>query len=179
MKEIELKAKLNSNSNIIELIEKKGGHIEGEVFQKDEIFLFNDMKINNLPPNAVVLRIREQNDRYKFTLKKHLTGELDCIEKETYIDNYNDFKDSLLFMNYYIPIVVEKLRKFGKLGEVNFTIDDVKGLGKFIELEYLTPDINVDSISIQFRLKNILIELGIAEENIVNDSYDVMLAKKL
>lgn len=177
MKEIEIKARITDFSIIEKKLKAIGCSFSVSINQYDEIFLPKGIVITNLPPNAIVLRIRKQNDKFKFTLKKHLTGELDCIEKETEITNYQDFKDSLIIMDYYLSIVVSKQRIKTRFDNINITLDDVEGLGKFIELEFLSEDENVDSIKIQRNLEEFLLKLEIDKIDIINDSYDVMLAK--
>ncbi|MFA5999602.1 MAG: class IV adenylate cyclase [Candidatus Paceibacterota bacterium] len=182
MNEIEVKAKLKDKEAVMNRLKEMGLKIHASKYQKDTIYWPNDIK----DPSGRLfgrnfLRIREQkigeNKKILFTLKQQLKSSLDSIEHELEIKEEDIPKMFEIFelLDFYKYITVEKERTTAKMGDVEICIDDVKGLGSFIELEKFGEVGQADKIHEE--LYAILESWGITKEDYVYVGYDILMYK--
>ena len=76
-----------------------------------------------------------------------------------------------------VKVVVEKTRNLFLLGPVRIHLDEVEGLGSFIEFEAVVgPDLTEDEG--HAKIRDLRLEFGIAEEDLIQGSYsDLMLLR--
>ncbi len=176
MKEIEVKAKLRNKEEVMRQLEDLGCLFSEPIIQKDTIFILNGTSL----PTAVggnVLRIREQNGKYIFTLKQTLKTQLAKLEYELDILDPQTASDFCNALGYKKIVSVKKARLKTQYKNNEICIDDIEGLGLFIEMEELTEE-EVDSKEIQVKLFNFLKTLGVKEEDREYYGYDVLLYQK-
>ena len=70
---------------------------------------------------------------------------------------------------------VSKVREFYGIGEVTVTLDDVEGLGTFVEIEILTEESKEDAAD---RIGAVAKELGVAGPPIHTSYLEMLLAKQ-
>jgi len=140
MKEIEIKAKIRNFNSVINELKRIGCKISEPIIQKDIIFLGDDLGFSGVKVGTNVLRIREENGKISFTLKQRQKNELDCIEKEVIVDNPKEMQDILNHLGYREVVRVNKKRRRCSFGEYNICLDEVGGLGKFIEVEKMSKE---------------------------------------
>lgn len=112
------------------------------------------------------VRIREENGSLTFTYKHWLPDGADirtyCEETEYAMQSKADLCKILKKLNFsdgFVPlIVIEKIRKNFMYRDCEISIDEVRNLGTFIEIEYKGTDDNVENV--MKLLNNILIEIG-------------------
>lgn len=180
MNEIEVKAKLKDREKVIKHLKDLGAEFYETKYQKDTAYWPNDIKdLSTHVLGRNFLRIREQEVGGKkkiiFTLKQPQTNQTDCIEHEIKIEE-NDtpsMKSIISFLGYYKYVTIEKTRLTAKLNDIEVCIDDVVGLGSYIELEKFAP---ADSAAeTQKELYAILESWGINKDDYVYDGYDVLV----
>lgn len=183
MNEIEVKAKLNNREKVLEHLKNSGAEIIGAKYQKDTVFWPNDIKTAKEHKVGVnYLRIREQDSNGKrkvmFTLKQNITNQMDCkeIEFEILENTIPQMIEIMTMMGYYEFAIVEKERTTAKLGDIEICLDDVTGLGSFIELEKFGE--SEKAVEIQNELYGILKSWGIDEGDHVQDGYDILMFNK-
>ncbi len=145
--------------------------------QRDRTFLEKGITPSQIASGINVLRIRRQGEKSFFTLKRHDTNELDCIEKETEISDPEELEDVLKFLGCHLDVVINKKRRKTKFKGMEICLDEVEGLGFFIEVEKLTQE-NSDSLKIQEELFQFLESLGISREDRVINGYDTLIRNK-
>ena len=74
-------------------------------------------------------------------------------------------------------VVVDKLREIYFIDNVKFHIDEVHGLGGFIEIEAIDKDGTRSEAVLQQQCEHFLELLAIPEENLLTDSYSDMLLR--
>ena len=134
MQEIEVKARIKDIDSLVSLLEKKGCTFSAPIHQIDTVYIPRGKSIP-VGKGENVLRIRKQNDKYILTLKQTVTNQLDCIEKETYIEDPHALHEILLLLGFVETSTVEKTRRTARLNEYEICIDQVADLGNFIEVE--------------------------------------------
>jgi adenylate cyclase, class 2 len=180
MKEIEVKIELDNADQVASKLKELGCQFSEPVIQDDRIFIPNG---TSLPANrgVNVLRLRKQQDKFILTLKQALTGQLDCIERETAVSDPEQtilmFKD----LGFYEVARVTKERTKTKFNELEICLDKVEKLGTFIEVEKLVPEEGCDdkkSLAVQTELLEFLSNLGLDLKKRVNTGYDNLLIQR-
>jgi adenylate cyclase class 2 len=179
MYEVEVKAHLRDKTSVRKKLEDLGCVFSEELHQVDYIFAPEG---ESFPPaiTTPVLRVRNQNKKYFFTLKISQSGRQDSIERELEIADGPMMMEIMKFIKYEKTSLVDKKRIKAKVGEIEVTLDDVIGLGDFIEAEKIVTHENPeDRKNVQQELCDFLETVGIAKEDmLVNHKYDIMLHEK-
>lgn len=176
-KEIEIRNKLLSKEDVLNFFDKRGikpsvlKHQIDTYYDNPEDSLFKDP--NNI---NIWIRIREENGKLIFTYKHWLPEEAKiktyCEEKEYPMNSKQElpkYLKELGFNGNFVPfIVTDKKRQCFAYKDCEIAIDEVKGLGSYIEIEYKGKN-NDDVDMIRKFLNEVLIEInakvGPADQN--------------
>ena len=78
---------------------------------------------------------------------------------------------------YQIVTRVVKDRSEVKSGECTYALDNVKGLGVFLEIEIITKDTSAVGAA-EVKIKSIAAELGLDDDMIETEKYDRLISEK-
>jgi adenylate cyclase, class 2 len=173
--EIEVKAKVNDSNNLIHRLKEIGCVLSSPIIQDDFIFNQSGIDLRDHSHNTPVLRIREQKERVIFTVKKNRSNELDCIEKEVDVNNKNMLEEIIKLLGFKKTIEVHKKRRKGNYRDYEICLDEVEGLGTYIEIEKMSEE---DGNKVQNELCDFLKELGVKIEDRVLLGYDTLIYLK-
>jgi adenylate cyclase class 2 len=185
MNEIEVKAKLRDKEKVLEYIKNSGSEFLGKKHQKDIVFWPNEIRKIEDGTNLLginYLRIRNQTSekgkKVIFTLKQPQTNQSDCKEHEIEIkeDDIKNLESIILTLGFYEFCITEKDRETYKMGNIEICVDDVVGLGSYIELEKFGEYNETEKI--QTELQNILESWKISKEDCIYDGYDILAYKQ-
>lgn len=170
-----MKARVGNN---IEEIKTKllalGCVLSDPIIQNDVTFVDGNYgQYEKFQPGKNVLRIRESNGKFLFTLKQPQSNELDAIERETEVKDPEEFKEALLLMGYKPVVEIHKTRVKTNFGDYEICIDEVEKLGSFIEVEKITDNENAELV--QKELFDFLTSLGVDPQNRVLHGYDTLI----
>lgn len=93
------------------------------------------------------------------------------------MSDFNTCRELLRKLSFTEVTEVFKMRKTYRLNEFKANLDDVKGLGKYLEVEAKAQSIN-DISNVEEKLKNLLKKLGFYEEQFIKKSYLELLLEK-
>jgi adenylate cyclase class 2 len=178
MKEIEVKAYLKNESEVIEKLQTLGCVLSEPIHQVDTVYTKIPAKtVEEYLKNDHFLRIREKSDgRFIFTVKKPLSKEvLTKAEHETEVLNAKELEHALFLMGYQVANKVLKIRRTAEYKGFEICIDEVEKLGSFIEIEKIS-DNDVDEV--RKDLNKFLISLGIPIEDEIHKGYDILAIEK-
>jgi adenylate cyclase class 2 len=173
--EIEVKAKVEDLSVLISKLEEIGCVFSSPIIQDDYIYNQKGVDLRKGSQGTPVLRVRKQGERIIFTLKKDRSNELDCIEKEIDVTDENTLKEIIELLGFEKTVEVHKKRQKCKFNEYEICLDEVEGLGSFIEVEKMSDE---DGGKVQKELFDFLKKLGVSEENRILVGYDTMIWQK-
>ncbi|NLV98602.1 MAG: class IV adenylate cyclase [Clostridiaceae bacterium] len=189
MLEIELKAFVDTE--FFQDLEKK---ILAQNFYFVQMLEESDHYFNapdrNFAESDEALRIREQrsglSEQTMLTYKGAKVDPLSNtrVEIETKISNAADMQRILNSLGYKSVLTVEKKRRefrgTAEFSQVNICLDQLAGLGSFIEIEYCAEsDISQkEGESIRDRLLSLLDLLGIPRANLTRKSYLELLIER-
>lgn len=176
MREVEVKAKVVNKDILQSKLTDLGIVLGDPIFQKDTIFVPEGQSALPVSHGIRVLRIREQGGKFLFTLKYSVTDNLDKVERELEISDPTVLSQIILDLGFVHIATVEKMRRKAQIGELEICVDEVNGLGVFIEVEKLVD--GEDVTGVQDELGRFLGTCGISDENRVYDGYDVLMFKK-
>ncbi len=176
-KEIEVKAKLRDRETIVNKLKELGCAFSEPVEQHDTIFVDDNYgPFAEFQPEKNLLRVRETKGKAFLTLKQPKSVQMDSIERETEVSDPKEAKEMLLLMGYHAAAQVHKTRTKSNYNGWEICLDEVEGLGSFIEAEKITED--VDAAPVLKELFDFLKSLGINEEDRVHDGYDTLVYLK-
>ena len=175
MREVEIKVRLASVKSFILKLDEKGIKLGEPKKQHDVVFSEPGAVENHFKANW--LRIRTENDSVVyFTLKKSVEGHLDNIEHEVTVNESAELKNIILCLGYEPYSDLTKVRRKVKINDIEICLDEVPGLGNFVEAEKLV-DHDSDHDSVVSELWQLLTSLGLSRENEVHEGYDVLERK--
>lgn len=125
-----------------------------------------------VPLGTLVLRLREQGEKILFTLKQPLKNELDCIERETMVNDKQQTADIIKRLGFYHAVQIHKTRQKAKYKQYEICVDTVKYLGNFIEVEKMSSE---SARAVQKELFAFLQTLGIQPSDQVFQGYDTLI----
>jgi adenylate cyclase class 2 len=182
MKEVEVKAHARDVTSLKSALQALGCTFSTPVTQDDTLYVRNTGPVETYLSNAEFLRLRVQGDgTVLFTLKYHV-GRADDpdgapMEYETSIGSHGEMERALLCMGFKEAVRVRKTRTKTRHEKWEVCIDDVEGLGSFIELEELVEE-GAEVAPIHEAMHTFLSSLGITREDAGIDRYDVLMLQK-
>lgn len=157
--EIEIRAK--APADIAKTLIRLGAKKIKEYSQLDEYYMFRE---------GFIFRIR--NNKI-FTIKCNVDDrDNGWYEWESEIKKAEKLKDILLKCGFKLFGVIDKRRRHYKYGEFEINLDDVKGLGEFVELEIFHQNKDVGLK----RIKNLMHKMGI--KKLINKGYINIIREK-
>ncbi len=180
MREIEIKLRSPNIEEVIAKLEKLGCIISIPKTQKDINFVHVD-DVRWFESNGgdwVYPRLRIQDGKLLiFTVKKPVQNEMDCLEYEISIDSEMDLRGMMKLFGYKEGVTVVKTRKTCIYNAYTITLDDVVGLGSFVEIERVLTD--GDALKIQDEMFIFARDiLGLKKDEKVMKGYDILMYHK-
>ena len=170
MIEIEAKFKLSANMTRDKLIATLESQFVMPIsikHQIDTVFLLPEQVDVPIVPGSKIMRVRDvlnpetgELQRSLMTLKIEGQTKLASDEYEFVVDDGNTARQMLTALGWQEIVTVDKVRLESKTKDYTICIDEVAGLGLFIELEVLTED-SADVKNIQQQMCNFLKNLDI------------------
>ena len=135
--------------------------------QIDTVFLLPEQVDAPIVPGSKIMRVRDvlnpktgELQRSLMTLKVEGQAKLVSDEYEFAVDDGNAARQMLTALGWQEVVTVDKVRLESKTEDYTICIDEVAGLGLFIELEILTED-DANVKNIQQQMCNFLKNLNI------------------
>ncbi len=175
--EVEVKAKVKNLSTLRRKLKAMRAQFGSVLNQKDWLFYHREaIKTKSQKSGDYLLRIRSENGKH-FLAYKGLTERKGVwVEYEFGIDSPQEARRLIEAMGFGLALILEKKRIPGKLGKIVFCLDQIKGLGDFIEMEIITG--KEKGKEAQQKIMQIFSQLGIDKRNFVRIGYPQIILKK-
>lgn len=187
MREIEIKAHVRDWAAFVAALERMGVELGAAVEQRDEVFGLPEVVEGRRTGNRAVtdatapwLRVRiEYSDDTQpvvyVTFKQSQGAHLDKLEYELTVDSADAATEMIRALGFVPYSDVTKRRRQGRIDDTTTVcVDEVKGLGLFVELERLVSD-DTPYEEIAGELWAVLERLGVDQADEVTRGYDVLL----
>ncbi|HSW81111.1 MAG TPA: class IV adenylate cyclase [Candidatus Saccharimonas sp.] len=175
MREIEIKARVRDQKMLETKLAELGIKLGKPKTHHDVVFCKPGQK--DYQKGSIWLRLRTENGKKViWTLKADTGTKLDSIEHEVEVSNGNELEKMLRLMGNNMYSDLTKTRRKAAIGEVEICLDNVDGLGTYIEVERLVaPDADGDAVRAE--LWELLAKLGITKADQEELGYDVLLKR--
>lgn len=160
MREIEVKYEV-ADAEALELALKRCGvELSQPVVQDDQAYAPATWSYGDGKAGVAFVRLRTIGDRTEFALKRPRENALSVDEFESLVDDREQMHQAVLAMGYQPTTRIVKARRIGWLGDISVCLDQVDGLGTFVELERMIDD-EVDGVQIQADLDAVVRSWGV------------------
>ncbi len=167
---VEIKARLGDEEKVRRVLAEKKAFFKGKDHQVDTYF-----KINNGR-----LKLRQGNIENKLVYYDR-RNEKGPKQSDVLLFEVGKDSDSLkkaLSKALGVLVVVDKMREIYFVGNVKIHIDEVKGLGSFVEIEAIDENGSIGVEELRKQCEEFMKLFGIREEDLVPISYSDLLLKK-
>jgi adenylate cyclase, class 2 len=163
--EIEIKATFEDKDKVKAQLKKLGAQEEKQKHQVDEYYN-HPQRDTRKTSEYIRLRYKPGENKGVFAYHVNIADGV-TKEYETAVDNLEVFKQILQGLNFPLLGVVDKKRETFKLDEFSITLDDVKDIGNFIEIEVDGEESEIAEK--KEVLAEMLEKIGISHNKIRND----------
>ncbi len=167
---VEIKARCKDAGPVRDYLVSNGAILKGTDHQTDTYF--------NVPNGRLKLREGNIENNLIFYERPDQAGPKQSAFQLVHVPDAAGLKKSLAAATG-IKVIVEKIREIYYIGNVKFHIDEVPGLGSFVEIEagnISAPE--MDAVQLKAQCDFYLTAFGIAEKELVEVSYSDLLMKK-
>lgn len=176
--EIEVKAKLRDKNHVVQKLTALGCKFSDIKTQDDMVWVEKTGSLEDFLSNKIFLRIRIQNgDEIIMTAKspKGKSGNESLVkrEHEIVVNSADEARSILSMIGFHEAVRVIKKRQTTHCNGYEICVDEVEGLGFFIELEKIAED--KDTAAIQEQMMEFLKTLGIVSDDQVKKGYDILM----
>ncbi|WP_297490361.1 class IV adenylate cyclase [Thermococcus sp.] len=166
--EVEVKFRVDFEA-IREKIEELGADLSHEELQEDVYFSLpypRLLRVRNVPNlGRAFLTYKEVKDPGR-------NEEFDELEVE--VSSFGTTVEILRRLGFNEDVVVRKRRLVYKLGDVTFELNDVEGLGGFLDIEVISDDVP----EAKGRIWEVAKALGLSEEDVEPRLYQELMKEK-
>ncbi|MHA1268801.1 MAG: class IV adenylate cyclase [Candidatus Helarchaeota archaeon] len=175
MIEVEIKVPIDDKSTIVEKLKKIGFNYKKVVRQEDVYFQHPE---RNFVKTDEALRVRESLEGTFLNYKgPKLDSETKTREEiEIYFEDNGNLIRIFEKLGFQKVFIVKKSREIFEKNEIKASIDNVEGLGLFMELEIICEDRKELDIYRE-KLFSILRQINISKNKIIRKSYLELLLK--
>lgn len=179
--EIEIKARLQDKDVVMKKLTALGCAFSAATTQDDMVWVETMGSMDTFLANKVFLRIRVQDSsKVILTAKKSkaLSGDESLIkrEHEVVVDSADEARGILEMLGLTEAVRVVKKRQKTHHAGYEICVDDIEGLGSFIELERIADE--HEAARIQKEMTDFLTTLGVSAEDKVSKGYDILMLEK-
>ncbi len=177
VREIEVKYRVEDADGLWRALAMRGATLGATVHQDDQAYAPVGWSYGDSKLGVAFARLRTQNGRHLFTVKRPLENELACVEHETEVADRDQMHAAVLAMGFYTTVRIVKTRRTARLGELALCLDEVDHAGTFFELERVVGA-GESSTVIQAELDHLARSLGVALER-TSQTYDSLVRAAL
>lgn len=183
MQEVEVKAILDNKEDMLLRLHELGIEFGAPKVQDDTVYAEKAGSLEEFLSNELFLRLRViDGGKVIFTAKHHpgRTAAIDGTfptEHEVEVESREIMEKILLLQGYQEVVHIRKTRSSASYKEWEICLDEVEGLGAFIEVEHLVAE-GTDVEEVYENLKAFIRTLGVPDSSIINSRYDIMLLEK-
>jgi adenylate cyclase class 2 len=175
--EIEVKYRVLDPAALTAALCECGLDLSAPVHQDDQAYAQDGWHYGMSKLGAVFARLRTQGGQHLFTLKRPVDNELACLEFETEVADREQMHEAIGHMGFYPTVRIVKVRRTARLGELSLCLDEVEGLGMFLEVERVIPE-GHSGAAVQAELDAFARSLGVELER-TTETYDSLLRTAL
>ena len=172
-REIEVKYRVSDAADMDLALATRGLVLSPPVQQDDQAYAPHGWSYGMSKQGVPFARLRTQDGRHLFTLKRPTDNEQACLEFETEVADRDQMHQAILHMGLSPTVRIVKTRRTARLGELTLCLDEVDHLGAFLEIERVIPP-GRSGAAVQAELDAFARSLNVELER-TTDTYDSLL----
>ncbi len=176
-REIEVKYRVRDAVLLEAALQRLGVVLSPSVRQDDQAYAREGWRYGMSKLGAAFARLRTQDGRHLFTLKRPMDNELACLEFETEVADRDQMHEAIQQMGFYPTVRIVKTRRSARVGELSLCVDEVEHIGEFLEIEKIVGSGQPGEV-VQAELHAFATSLGVELERIT-DTYDSLVRAAL
>lgn len=173
MREVEVKYRVDDLEALLAALKRRGIELSEPIFQDDQAYAPAGWQFGDSKLGVSFLRLRTVAGRHYFTLKQPADNAQACLEYETQIADRQAMHAAVTRMGYRPTVRIAKTRRVAILDNCSLCVDEIEGLGGFLELERLAAD-HADTQAVQADLAAFVSSLAIAATR-TDQTYDSLV----
>ena len=173
MREIEVKYQVDDLEGILTALKSRGIEVSDPVHQDDQAYAPTGWQFGDSKLGVSFLRLRTVAGRHYFTLKQPTQNDQACLEYETEVTDREAMHHAALHMGYRPTVRIIKTRRTAGIGGCSLCIDEVEGIGGYVEAERMAPD-GADAQAVQAELAALIESLGTVTAR-TTETYDSLV----
>lgn len=177
MREVEVKYRVRDTAALLMALKVREVRLGAPVRQDDQAYAPVSWSFGDSKLGVPFVRLRTVDGRHVFTLKRPAENAMSCDEHESEVSDRDQMHAAIVAMGFYPSVRIVKTRRTGRLGDVQLCVDEVEGLGTFLELERMIPA-HLSGAAVQDELIGLVASLGIQMER-VEETYDSLVRAAL
>jgi adenylate cyclase, class 2 len=140
VQEVEVKYRIVGEPQALETaLARHGALLSTRVRQDDQAYAQLGWTYGQSRIGVAFARLRTQDDRHLFTLKRPVDNEMACLEYESEVADREQMHHAIMAMGFYPTVRIVKTRRTAALGEMTICVDEVEHAGVFMEIERTVP----------------------------------------
>lgn len=175
MREIEVKYRIQDKEALLAALKLRGIELGEAVYQDDQAYAPQGWSFEDSKLGVSFVRLRTIDDRHWFALKQPTINAQSCLEYETEVADREAMHGAILQMGFYATVRVAKERRTAVAGDISLCVDELEGVGTFLELERMVAD-DASSEEVQAELVDFVAGLGIVAER-TEETYDSLVPR--
>jgi adenylate cyclase, class 2 len=173
VREIEVKYRVDDLEALLIALKVRGIELGERVYQDDQAYAPAGWRFGDSKLGVSFVRLRTVGGRHYFALKQPRRNAQDCLEHETEIADREAMHGAIVHMGYRPTVRVAKTRQVAVLEHCSVCVDDLDGVGGFLELERMVPD-DVAADAVQAELTAFATSLGVTATR-TEETYDSLV----
>jgi adenylate cyclase class 2 len=173
VREVEVKYRCDDTEALLAALKSRGIGVSDPACQDDQAYAPSGWQFGDSKLGVSFLRLRTVAGRHIFTLKEPALNEQACLEYETEIADREAMHHAVLRMGYRPTVRIVKTRRTAMYDDCSLCLDDVEGIGGFVEAERMVPD-GADIEAVQASLAALIESLGVATTR-TSETYDSLV----
>jgi adenylate cyclase class 2 len=170
VREVEVKYRVQDLEALLKALEMRGIKLGEPFCQNDQAYAPHGWAYGDDRCGVPFARLRTVHGRHVFTLKRPAENVLSCEEHETAVADRDQMHCAVVAMGFRPTVRIVKMRRTGSLGDMVLCLDELDGLGVFLEVERMVPD-GVPGEAVQAELSRFVASLGVDAEQ-TSQTYD-------
>jgi adenylate cyclase class 2 len=171
--EVEVRFRLDDSANALRQLHARGVRFGKPVLQDDQAYGPEGWDYHQSRIGVTFARLRTSEGKHLFTVKRPLTDVQTCIEHECFVSDRHAMHEAIGLMGFRPTTRIVKRRALAQKGLDTFCLDDVVGLGLFLEVERLAAS-DDDTDAARVEIEAFVSGAGLLATRCV-DTYDGLL----
>lgn len=174
VQEVEVKYRVTDSAALLPALAAASIVLSPPVHQDDQAYAPCGWEYGRSKVGVPFARLRTQDGRHLFTVKRPLDNEMACLEYETEVASRDQMHQALAVMGFRPTVrIVKRRRSAVTASGMAICVDEVELLGTFLEVERRIGP-HESGVAVQQELDRFVASLGVQAARI-SDTYDSLI----